>query len=301
MGSMLLRRLAPLGLLLLLSPSLGGCLATLTQPSAEFREVLLTGQGSDKLLMIDISGPIDNTPTLVPGLGVLPGMTALVRQELELAYQDPDIHGILLRINSPGGTLTDSDIIYHSLMKFKETKKVKIVAAMEDIAASGALYVSMAADEIYAHPTTITGSIGVIMPHTNYSGLYRKLGIESDPVTSGPYKDLDNPAKPRNPAEVKILQQVVDAQYQKFLHVIKTGRPKMSMEEIRKIADGRILTAQEAKKVGLIDHIGYLDDAYQRLSDISGFPNNKLIRYANAWQTGDNIYSNTFPVELFNN
>ncbi|HKJ00429.1 MAG TPA: signal peptide peptidase SppA [bacterium] len=295
------RRIAPLLLLLLALPMLGGCLASISGPNADFREVLLQGEGSDKMLMIDIDGPIDNTPTLVPNLGVLPGMTARVRQELELAYQDPDIHGILLRINSPGGTLTDSDIIYHSLMEFKKTKKVKIVAAMEDIAASGALYVAMAADEIYAHPTTITGSIGVIMPHTNYSGLYRKLGIESDPVTSGPYKDLDNPAKPRDPAAVKLLQDLVNSQYQKFLDVVKAGRPQMSMAEVKKIADGRILSAQEAKQKGLIDHVGYLDDAYRRLSDLSGFPKNSLIRYANAWQTGNNIYSNTFPVELFGN
>jgi protease IV len=297
----LLRRAAPFLLLLLAGPLLGGCLATLSQPNADFREVLLQGEGSDKILMIDIDGQIDNTPVLVPNLGVLPGMTARVRQELELAYRDPDIHGILLRINSPGGTLTDSDIIYHSLVEFKRTKKVKIVAAMEDIAASGALYIAMAADEIYAHPTTITGSIGVILPHTNYSGLFHKLGIESDPVTSGPYKDLDNPAKPRDPAERKLLQDLVNAQYGKFLAVVKAGRPSMSTEEVRKIADGRILSAQEAKQVGLIDKVGYLDDAYQRISELSGFPKNSLVRYANAWQTGNNIYSNTFPVELFGN
>ena len=140
------RRSAPILLSLLAAGLLAGCITSITGPTADFREVLLQGEGSDKLLMIDIAGPIDNTPILVPGLGVLPGMTARVRQELELAYDDPSIHGILLRINSPGGTLTDSDIIYHSLLEFKKSKKVKIVAAMADIAASGALYVSMAAD-----------------------------------------------------------------------------------------------------------------------------------------------------------
>ena len=295
------RRTAPFLLMLLAGWLLSGCLAAVSGPNAEFREVLLQGEGSDKILMIDIDGPIANTPVLVPNLGVLPGMTARVRQELELAYDDPDIHGILLRINSPGGTLTDSDVIYHSLMEFKKSKKIKIVAAMGDVAASGGLYVAMAADEIYAHPTTITGSIGVIMPHINYSGLFRKLGIESDPVASGPHKDLDSPYKPRNEEERNLLQQLVDAQYSKFLEVVKAGRPRMDTQELRRIADGRILSAQEAKDKGLIDKVGYLDDAYRRISELSGFPKNSLVRYANAWQTGNNIYSNTFPVELFGN
>ncbi|NIT64767.1 MAG: signal peptide peptidase SppA, partial [Gammaproteobacteria bacterium] len=120
---------------------LSGCLSVASGPSVEFREVLLQGEGDDKILLIDISGPIVNQPLLVPSVGVLPGMTARIRQELELAFDDPDIRGILLRINSPGGTLTDSDVIYHSLMEFKRSKKVKIVASMGDIAASGGVYV----------------------------------------------------------------------------------------------------------------------------------------------------------------
>ena len=141
----------------------------------------------------------------------------------------------------------------------------------------------------------------MIVPHLNYSALFRKLGIESDPVTSGPYKNMDDPYKPRNEDERKLMQQLVNAQYEKFLDVVKAGRPQMSTQEVRKIADGRIVSSQEAREKGLIDKIGYLDDAYRRLSELSGFPKNSLVRYANAWQTGNNIYSNTFPVELFGN
>ncbi|MDH4249396.1 MAG: S49 family peptidase, partial [Deltaproteobacteria bacterium] len=184
----------------------GGCISLNNGPKPEFREVLLQGTGSDKLLMIDIDGPISNTPMLVQGLGALPGMTARVRQELELAYEDPKIRGILLRINSPGGTITDSDIIYNSLMEFKRSKKVKIIASMGDIAASGALYISMAADEIYAHPTTITGSLGVVMEHMEFSGLMQKLGVVSDPVTTGKYKDIGSEFRPSTDEERKLLQ-----------------------------------------------------------------------------------------------
>jgi protease-4 len=295
------RHFTVIGCALLAAALLSGCLGSVVGPNAEFREVLLQGEGRDKILMIDIDGPIMNTPILVPNLGVLPGMTARVRQELELAYDDPHIRGVLLRINSPGGTLTDSDVIYHSLMEFKRSKKVKIVAAMGDIAASGGLYVAMAADEVYAHPTTITGSLGVIMPQLNFSGLFRKLGIESDSITTGPHKDIDSPYKPRSEEERKLLQDLINVQFEQFLAVVKAGRPAMSAQTVRELSDGRIVSAREAKERGLIDNIGYLDDAYRRIGELSGFPRNSLVRYANAWQTGNNIYSNTFPVEIFGN
>jgi len=286
----------------LLALGLAGCSTFLSTTSGpEFKEVLLQGRGSDKMLLIDIAGPISNDPLLIQGVGVIPGMTARVRQTLELAYNDPNIRGILLRIDSPGGTLTDSDIIYHSLMEFKRVKKVKIVAAMEDIAASGAFYVAMAADEIYAHPTTVTGSIGVILEHTDYSDLMNKLGIRSDPVTSGKFKDMDSPFRKRTPEEQQLLDQIVKAQYEKFVKVVEAGRPNMTDAQVRAIADGRIVTADEAKSLGLIDGIGYLDDAYKRLTEISGFPKNKLVRYSNVWLTGNNIYSNSFPIEFLQN
>ncbi|MDH5751885.1 MAG: signal peptide peptidase SppA [Deltaproteobacteria bacterium] len=278
---------------------LGGCISFEGGPKPEFREVLLQGSGNDKFLLIDIDGPITNNPMLIPNVGVLPGMTARVRQELELAYDDSNIRGILLRINSPGGTLTDSDIIYHSLMEFKRTKKVKIIASMGDIAASGAVYIAMAADEIYAHPTTITGSIGVILPHMEFSGLMEKLGIKSDPVTTGPYKDIGSEFRPPTKEERRLIQEMIDSQFQHFLTVVKKGRPRMSGQEVEKMADGRIITAQEAQKRGLIDQVGYLDNAYKRLTDLAGFPEASLVRYANSWMTGSNIYSNTFPIEFF--
>ncbi|MCZ6552781.1 MAG: signal peptide peptidase SppA [SAR324 cluster bacterium] len=281
----------------LLVALLSGCGSPVI-PQPRFEEVLLQGEGRDKILMIDIWGPISNAPILIANAGIIPGMTARVRQELEIAFQDPLIRGVLLRINSPGGTITDSDVIYNSLMEFKKSKRVKIVASMGDIAASGALYIAMAADEIYAHPTTVTGSIGVIMPHMDYSELMEELGIKSDPITSGPYKDIDSPYRPRTQEEYEMMKGIVDHLHGKFVDVIVAGRAKMTTEEVRAIADGRLLTAEDAKERGLIDGISYLDEAYRRLSGISGFPENRLVRYTNVWLTGHNIYSNTFPIEF---
>lgn len=290
--------LSVLGLCTLL---LAGCMPFISTSRPEFREILLQGEGKDKILLIDISGIITNTPIFIPNIGLIPGMTARVRQELEIAFEDPLIRGVLLRINSPGGTLFDSDIIYHSLMEFKKSKKVKIVAALGDIAASGALYLAMAADEVYAHPTTLTGSIGVILPHIDYSGVMKRLGIRSDPIKSGEFKDMGSEFRTRTPAEREMLQKLVDEQHEKFVAVIRAGRKKMTRRQIEEISDGRLLNAREAKERGLVDDIGYLDNAYQRITRLSGFPTNRLVRYSNVWLTGNNIYSNVFPIELNQN
>lgn len=280
---------------------LGGCMPFISSARPEFREILLQGEGKDKILLIDINGIITNQPLFIPNIGLIPGMTARVRQELEIAFEDPRIRGILLRINSPGGTLTDSDIIYHSLLEFKKSKGVKIVAAMGDIAASGALYLAMAADEVYAHPTTLTGSIGVILPHTDYSGIMERVGIRSDPIKSGKFKDIDSEFRKRTPEEQKMLQSLVDKQHEKFVSVIRAGRKKMNRRQVEEISDGRIMGAEEAKSRGLVDEIGYLDNAYRRITRLSGFPTNRLVRYSNPWMTGNNIYSNVFPIELNTN
>ncbi len=280
---------------------LAGCTGFAGYNTPQFKEVLLQGSGSDKILLIDINGPITNQPLLIQNVGIIPGMVARVRQELELAFNDNNVRGILLRIDSPGGTITDSDVIYHSLMEFKKAKKIKIVAAMGDLAASGAFYIAMAADEVYAHPTTVTGSIGVIMDHMEGADLMNKLGIKSDPVTSGKYKDIASPFRKMTDEERALLQQVVNAQYEKFVKVVQDGRPKMTLAQIRSIADGRIMTADEAKERGLIDGIGYLDDVYKRVTAMSGFATNRLVRYSNTWLTGNNIYSNSFPIEFIQN
>src|SRR5579862_5146133 len=126
-------------ILALLGAAVAGCSSFIGYNAPQFKEVLLEGKSSDqdKILLIDINGPISNDPLLIQNVGIIPGMTARIRQELELAFNDNNIRGILLRIDSPGGTITDSDVIYHSLMEFKKAKKIKIMAAMEDIAASG--------------------------------------------------------------------------------------------------------------------------------------------------------------------
>ena len=148
----------------------------------------VSGTGKDKVLLMDISGVISSDNK--DGFYTTPGMLATVKEELERAGKDERVKAIVLRINSPGGTVTASDIIYHELKTFKTTRKIPVVAAIMDVGASGGYYIAAAADAVLAHPSSVTGSIGVIMLTVNARGLLEKVGVETNAVTSGPRKDM---------------------------------------------------------------------------------------------------------------
>src|SRR5207244_3625436 len=145
---------------------------------------------------------------------------------------------------------------------FRRDTHKPVVACMMDVAASGAYYLCMGCDVVYAHPTTITGSIGVIMSLYNASGLFQKIGITSDPIKSGPNKDLGNPGRPMTDEERAILQGMVNSFYNQFVKVVADGR-QMPEDRVRPLADGRIYTGLDAKQLGLVDEVGYLEDAIQ--------------------------------------
>ena len=159
----------------------------------------VSGTGKDKILLMDISGVIssDNKDSFY----TTPGMLATVKEELERAGKDERIKAIVLRINSPGGTVTASDIIYHELKTFKTTRKIPVVASIMDVGASGGYYIAAAADAVLAHPSSVTGSIGVIMLTVNARGLLEKVGVETNAVTSGPRKDMGSPFRAMLPEE----------------------------------------------------------------------------------------------------
>jgi protease-4 len=146
------------------------------------------------------------------------------------------------------------------------------------VAASGAYYLATACDKVYAHPTTVTGSIGVIMSLYNASGLFSKLGVTSDPIKSGPNKDLGNPGRPMTDAERAILQGVVNSFYDQFVQVVTDGR-HLPEQQVRSLADGRIYTGLEAKKAGLVDEVGYLEDAIREAKALAGIKDATLIAY----------------------
>ena len=198
---------------------------------------------------------------------------------IRTATQDKDVKAIILAIDSPGGGITASDIIYNELKKFKKSDPSrKIVALFGDVAASGGYYVASASDYIIAHPTTITGSIGVLISSINLKGFGDKYGIKSVTITSGKNKDMLNPFKDLSDEQQKLLQLTIDEMYQRFVQIVAEGR-RMPEDEVTKIADGRILTANEALKNKLIDKIGYWDDAMTETCKLLKVDSIKVIRY----------------------
>jgi protease-4 len=213
----------------------------------------------DKVAIIDVEGIILNAKT--GGLlGEGDNPMSLFRERLDAAADDPHVKAVVLRINSPGGAVTASDIMYQDLLRFRRDTHKPVVACMMDVAASGGYYLAMGCDRIYAHPTTVTGSIGVIMSLYNATSLLNKIGVASDPIKSGPIKDIGNPARPMTEAERAILQGMVNGFYDQFVQVVVRGRG-MPEERVRALADGRIYSGLDAHKLGLVDEIGYLEDA----------------------------------------
>ena len=196
------------------------------------------------------------------------GNANTVLRSIRRATHDEDVKGLILEINSGGGGITDSDIIYHALLRFKEADPERIIVSIfGDVAASGAYYIALASDHILAHPTTLTGSIGVILQTYNIKELAQKLGISDVTITSGENKDMLNPFKDVSPAQREMLQSVISSMHGRFVSLVAERR-KLPKEVVDPIADGRVFVAEEAWKHKLIDGIGYAEDAQAKIAEM---------------------------------
>jgi protease-4 len=228
----------------------------------------LGGDGTADVALIDIYGTISDSSDG----GMFGGAEGASSNRLIAAIRDAETDGvkaILLRINSPGGTAAASQAVYQELMRVRKDGKIKIVAAMGDVAASGGYYIAAAADHVVALPATTTGSIGVIMHLQNIEGLMDKLGIDTRTVQSGPHKDILSPFRQASPGERAILQEQVTETYGQFLNDIVAGR-KMPLDKLKPLADGRIYTGSQAQKVGLVDSLGNWRVALAKTADLAG-------------------------------
>lgn len=260
------------------------------------KEKVLSGEGRDKILLMDISGIISSKKRSSP-FEEKTSIVSRVREELKKARGDKKIKGIILRINSPGGTVTASDIIYREIKQFKEKKGVPVVACMMDVATSGAYYVALSADAIIAHPTSVTGSIGVIALKFNVNGLLEKIGVENETIKSVDKKDMWSPFRPSTEEERKIIQGMIDNFHEKFIKVIAQERKGLGIEKIRRLADGRIYTAEQALDLKLVDKVGYLDDAIEIAKKKAGITKARVVSYHRPSSYKNNIYS-MFNVDL---
>ena len=253
------------------------------------QETQVSGRGEAKVLLIEISGMISSQDG--DGLVPTPNLIASVKEQLTRAVQDEKVKAVVLRINTPGGTVTASDIIHHELKTFKASRKIPIVASIMDVGASGGYYIAAAADSVLAHPSSVTGSIGVIMLTVNAKGLMEKVGVEATAVTSGPRKDMGSPFRTMTTEERAIFQGLIDSFYQRFLSVVQDGRPNLQMEQIKKLADGRIYTGEQAKAAGLVDEIGYLEDAVDLAKKKAGVTEARVVMYRRPGEYSNNVYS----------
>ncbi len=212
----------------------------------------------DKVALVRIEGPIIDSKNTV--------------DEIIDYSKDPSIKAIVLRVDSPGGAVAPSQEIYEEVKK--ATEKKKVVVSMGSLAASGGYYISAPASRIVANPGTLTGSIGVIMEIPNIEGLMNKVGVKTEVIKSGKHKDIASMFRGIGKEEREILQNVLDDVHDQFIKSVAEGR-KMLPEDVRKIADGRIFTGQQAVAAGLVDELGNLEDAIKtaaRLSGIKGEP-----------------------------
>ena len=225
-----------------------------------------------KAIRIPLTGTIDLSGDDSGFLGGGHNSTATTLRAIRRATEDPSVDAILLEVDSGGGGITASDILYHELMLFKESDDGrKIVVLMGDMAASGAYYASLPADRILAHPTTLTGSIGVLLSSYNIRQLADKIGVVDNTIQSGENKTILSPMKDLTEEQRAMLQTTVDELYGRFAGLVSQHRG-IPMQDLKTIADGRIYTASQALGLKLIDGIGYEADALDAVYELLGKP-----------------------------
>lgn len=273
--------------------ALAGCvldLGSFTRTSPLEEKVVL-GTGGPKIAILDIQGLISESGRSSP-LGVSrPSLVASAREALDLAAEDGDVAALLVRVQSPGGTVSASETLHHEIMLWKRETGRPVVAYLQGLATSGGYYVAMAADEVIAHPTSVTGSIGVVMLGINVSGLMERFGVEDQTLTSGRFKDTGSPLRPMRLEERAHLETVIDDLHSRFREVIAKGRPDLSEEAVDEVADGRIFTARQALEVGLVDRIGHLEEAASQVEERIGATQSRLVIYSRPGEYRETVYS----------
>ena len=254
------------------------------------KEFTLEGKADQKILVIPVRGVISDTPR-EGFIRTRPSLVQEVVSQLRLAEDDKKVKAIVLKIDSPGGTVTASDILFNEILTFKERTGAKVVVAMMGVAASGGYYISLPADYIFAHPTTLTGSVGVIFMRPKITGLMEKIGVGIEVNTSGINKDMGMPYRSATAEEKKILQAMTDRLGIRFVDLAAKYR-NFDPAVTAKIATARVYLANEALELGMVDEIGYLDQAITKAKQLADLPDNaRVIVYRRTEYPDDNIYN----------
>lgn len=250
--------------------------------------VIEDGNPGSRIALVDVDGVIMNqgaSPFEMPGYN-----HEKILANLEGIKTDETIKAIVLRVNSPGGGVYESAELADKIIEVKKERDIPVYTVMENMAASGGYYIAANSEKIYAQAETITGSIGVIMQGFNVSQLLDKLGIEDTTIKSGDFKDLGSMTRENSSEELAIMQSLVDNMYERFIDTVEVGR-KLSRDEIYKLADGRIYDGSQAVENGLVDELGYFDDALIDLRKSYSLEDSQLIIFE---ESGLDWLSNPF-------
>ena len=281
-------------MLMVLFVCAAGCMSPqvklFTDATDPLKEFTLQGRADTKVLLIPVNGIISD----FSHKGLLrtePSMVQEVVSQLNMAAEDPEIRAVLFKIDSPGGSVTASDVLYHEIQAFKGKTGKAVSVVLMNVAASGGYYMALPADMIMAHPTSITGSVGVIFLRPKVNGLMEKIGVDVITHTSGTHKDMGSPFRDASEEEAQIFQGLAESLGSRFVDLVKTHRD-LSDSALAEVETARIFLADEAVKIGLVDEIGYLSDAFEKTRAMAGLPEDaKLVVYRRSEYPNDNIYN----------
>lgn len=224
----------------------------------------------NRIAMVDVTGLIVNG-SRKGLLSQSENPVGRLHEQLETIRDDDSVKALVLRLNTPGGTVTASDAMYREIERFQRESGKPVIALMMDTAASGGYYIACGADRIVAYPTSVTGSIGVIVQTFSLKPAMSRIGIQAEALTSGKNKDAGSPFSTLTPEHREVLQEMVDDFYGRFRNLVRENRPGIPEDQFDKVTDGRVLTGTDAKELGLVDQNGDLYDAWQlakRLADV---------------------------------
>ncbi|WP_404329547.1 signal peptide peptidase SppA [Mesobacillus maritimus] len=241
-------------------------------------EVLEEGDPFNKIVVLNVNGTIQDTGSTSPFLDSAGYSHRKFMEQLDYLRDDNDVKAVILRVNTPGGGVVESAEIHDKIVEIQQETKKPVYVSMGSMAASGGYYIAAPAKKIYASPETLTGSLGVIMQGVNYSGLAEKYGVEFVTIKSGPYKDIMSGSREMTGEEREILQEMINNSYEGFVKVISEGRG-MTVDEVKRIADGRIYDGRQALELNLIDGFGHLEDVIENVKKDENLNDAQVIQY----------------------
>lgn len=246
----------------------------------QWKEEVYQEGGPERIALLAVEGAIveESVDSLFSGSFY---SHRLFLKQLKHAFGDETVKAIVIRVNSPGGGIVESDEIYQTIRKLKEEHDKPVMVSMGSMAASGGYYISAAADKIVAASGTLTGSIGVIVSSLNVKELADRWGIKEEAITSGPHKNMLSSFQEMSPEEREIVQDLVDEAYRQFVDVIVQGRG-LDEDKVLALADGRIYSGEQALQAGLVDELGHLDDAIGEAAQLAGLDNPTVITYSRS-------------------